>query len=175
MPTAVLGAFLSGVVCLFSATLGQGAVPSLIFAIALGTFVAFAQGALIRLEVNATKRTNWRWQCFVWAGVILGTGIVVFRFTQEWHGLVLPGRWVLVLYFLSVAMVSAGCVIRYYIVPLGVAVNAGYRMGRHQMKVLRRLSNGDERVIGEALRMLRWAVEEEEKQEEPPTTSELQR
>lgn len=166
MPTAVLGTFVSGVVCLFSATMGQDAVPSLVFAIALGVFIAFTQGALIRLEVNAAKRTNWRWQCFVWAGVVLGTGIVVFQFTQELHGLILPSRWILTLYFLAVAMVSAGCVIRYYIVPLGVAVNAGYKMGRHQMNELRRLSNGDERVMGEALRMLRWALPAEEVQEE---------
>jgi hypothetical protein len=135
-------------------------VPSFVFVTLLITYICFAMCALIRREFGARVRNLQRWRQYGWGGMGIGatyvTGNAVTRF--EYGTPALPPRWGFLILATAIAMITAGLVIRYYVLPQSVAIEAAYKLRVYSQDVLmKNLTQGDAKLASDAARVLKWA------------------
>lgn len=146
MSVASLGAALTGGVCVAVSMLGHGELVTLVYALSILSYMCFTTTALVRREFYGEKQNPARWRRYVWAGAILGVGAITYTLMAS------PARILSIGFATSVAAITAGLIIRCYILPLGLGVRAAYLLGEQDLrKLMRRVTRGDTKAVLDVL------------------------
>lgn len=147
MSVASLGVVVAAMLCVITTPMSRDPGPTVLFASSILVYICFATVALVRREFHSTDQgQQYRWKKYLWTGLILASGslLVIFGMAASRQVFVPPTSRIMMLGFgTSVSLITAGSIVRYYILPLSVAVQAAYVLGERDLKTIKKLTNGN--------------------------------
>lgn len=158
MSVASFGAFASILVAVSTAGASHFLLL-LIHSFALLATICFVVVALVRKEFHSSIRDNKRWRRYLTGGFVTGGLALIYTATLPLQEpMLLPPRRITLVHAIAASLVISGCIIRYYVLPLRVAMEAAFYLHEKEHGViLKRLSKSDDPVAQDAAELLQRA------------------
>lgn len=164
MSVASLGAIVAAALCAITAPMGREAAPTLLFTSALLVYICCTTVALVRREFHAVERTPYRWRTYLWSGTsfaVVSLAVVSYSAVQQFAFGPPISRITFIGFATAISLITAGSITRHYMLPLSIAVRAAYTLREGNIRTLKALTNGDERLATDVENTLKRETDED--------------
>lgn len=165
MSIVPFGTAIAAISAVITASLGRDPFTNLLYGVSLLLYISLGTTMLIRWEFYAQSndRTPRRWRSYALWGGGLGLVVLAYNFTALLlNATPIPQRWTALIFATAIVLLTAGTIVRHYMLPLTLAVQAAFRLREEdQARLIKKLTNGDHQLADEVSQALDLALNDD--------------